>query len=43
MKVCKHAQIWSKLSPLRSKFGLIQFWIVSPQFAELNGEVTERT
>ena len=35
MKVCKHAQIWSKLLPLRSKFGSIQFWIVSPQFAQL--------
>ena len=35
MKVCKHAQIWSKLRPLRSKFGSIQFWIVSPQLAQL--------
>ena len=35
MKVCKHAQIWSKLCPLRSKFGSIQFWIASPQFAQL--------
>ena len=36
IKVCQHAQIWSKLRPLRSKFGSIQFWIVSPQFAQLN-------
>ena len=35
MNVCKHAQIWSKLRPLQSKFGLIQFWIVSPHFAQL--------
>ena len=35
MKVCKHAQIWSKLHLLQSKFGSIQFWIVFPQFAQL--------
>ena len=41
IKFCKHAQIWSKLRPLWSKFGSIQFWIVSPQFAQLNS--THRT